>query len=143
MIWFMIFLIVCSVSFVRPAHIPENDLGDILRPASKIWHKQCTLITGATEEQIEELKQGKFADDENIQKYVSCLGLISGVIKTDITFDEKLVKHYLPDNLEYKLAQHIECLNAAKNIVLKDATKQIWHAVQCAYKKDPEKFLMF
>ncbi|XP_074038269.1 uncharacterized protein isoform X2 [Leptinotarsa decemlineata] len=114
MVWIVVLLMTCSLSSVRLAHIQEKDFGEILRPASKIWHNKCILITGTTEEQIKELQQGKFTGNENIKKYVLCLGLISDMITTDITVDEKKVKYFVPDNLQYKLPHYIDCLSAAK-----------------------------
>ncbi|XP_074038271.1 uncharacterized protein isoform X4 [Leptinotarsa decemlineata] len=131
MVWIVVLLMTCSLSSVRLAHIQEKDFGEILRPASKIWHNKCILITGTTEEQIKELQQGKFTGNENIK------------ITTDITVDEKKVKYFVPDNLQYKLPHYIDCLSAAKISVPNNATEQLWYTVQCAYKKDTERFLIF
>nr|XP_023024761.1 uncharacterized protein LOC111512827 [Leptinotarsa decemlineata] len=77
------------------------------------------------------------------KKYVLCLGLISDMITTDITVDERKVKYFVPDNLQYKLPHYIDCLSAAKISVPNNATEQLWYTVQCAYKKDTERFLIF
>ncbi|XP_074038117.1 uncharacterized protein [Leptinotarsa decemlineata] len=124
------------------AYLAEKDYGDKLLALTKVWHNKCVVITGVTQAQIDELKNGQFGDNENAKRYILCLWMFSDVLRPDFTINIPLLKEVMPKKLVGLTQKYLECLNDTTSAGTEPYEKTFGIA-KCIYNANPEDFLMF
>ncbi|KAG5880003.1 hypothetical protein JTB14_018103 [Gonioctena quinquepunctata] len=103
-------------------------------------HDQCLLITGATEDQIKEVQNGNFIEDEKIMRYDLCTWIVSGVIDTKLNMDENSLDRFFPPEDKDLAEVYKECFEVGKNSGKEQPYEQIYGMEKCVYEKDPDRF---
>nr|CAI5838616.1 unnamed protein product [Callosobruchus analis] len=78
-----------------------EDYGDKLRDMVKMLHDTCVARSGVEESTIEEMKTGKFGNDQKAKKYVHCIWT-STVISDSGDIDMDMVKEICPPKIKNK-----------------------------------------
>ncbi|KAG5865099.1 hypothetical protein JTB14_020722 [Gonioctena quinquepunctata] len=137
----IITLVVVSIVSSSHAYLDSDDLGDIVGPLSKIWHKKCATILGVTDRNISNLQQGIFNDDnENVKRYPLCLRIVGGLLSPNLEVNDELFEK-LPENLKKLKHNYVDCISEAKEsnpLSAEDTFEIVWAMEKCLYKKDQE-----
>nr|XP_023022142.1 uncharacterized protein LOC111510449 [Leptinotarsa decemlineata] len=140
--WIITLALVSLGSSVTFAALDEKDFGSSLQQVYKSFHDKCNMVVGINQKDIDEMKNGTFANDERAQRYVLCLYVFSGVLSTDLSVNIDLLEYYAPGKINEQT--YIDCIEETKKSGIHEpAHLMVWKATQCIYNKDPENFLMY
>ncbi|XP_074029633.1 general odorant-binding protein 83a-like [Leptinotarsa decemlineata] len=124
------------------AYLAEKDYGEKLLPLTKIWHDKCVAITGATQAQIDETKNGNFEGKENLKRYVVCVWILSDVLRPNSTIDVPLFKEMVPKKLAAQTQSYFDCTKGKNTSAETELHEKTWEWMKCIYNVSPEDFPM-
>ncbi|XP_023019482.1 pheromone-binding protein-related protein 6 [Leptinotarsa decemlineata] len=127
------------------AYLDIKDFGEPMRKAAEECHDICTDVTGTTDEQVQQIREGNFIDDEKMKRYILCLWRVAGYMDRNLKINVAKVRQVLPQELIDSGCHSaaVKCLNEARNSGLKENYEKIYELEKCLYKIDPQKFVMF
>ncbi|CAH1099257.1 unnamed protein product [Psylliodes chrysocephalus] len=141
----------CLVILSAPifASLHPKDYGPNLAEAIRHLHAECSIITGVSDLEIENVRNGNFAENNiRIKRYNTCLWLHSGVMlpSYDGVINLHGNKNYLldlePPKLKGKFAKmFMSCIDEARESGEKNFTVLAWNATKCLHRTDPENFV--
>nr|XP_023022144.1 uncharacterized protein LOC111510451 [Leptinotarsa decemlineata] len=142
--WLLIMTLVSLGSSLTFGAMDEKDYGSDLQQIYKIWHDKCNLIVGISQEEINNLRNGIPTENERVQRYVLCLFLVSDALSRDLVINTDIVNHYMPKRMtEQSKKNYFDCIEETKKSGIRVPHLITWNIIECAFKKDPENFIIF
>nr|XP_023029854.1 general odorant-binding protein 83a-like [Leptinotarsa decemlineata]XP_023029860.1 general odorant-binding protein 83a-like [Leptinotarsa decemlineata] len=138
----ILFIAVVSFSSVYGL-LRDEHYGDFFLNVARQLHNKCVPITGVTQDKIDGLKNGVFADDEKLKRYVLCLWIVSEEMNPDLSMHiEKLTKA-MPKKITNGVKMYVDCAKQAERSGITEPHERVYKMVKCYYDADPENFIMF
>ncbi|KAG5880007.1 hypothetical protein JTB14_018107 [Gonioctena quinquepunctata] len=131
-----------SFLWLAAAHMDTSKFPAEIKNLIKYLHDLCTDITGTTEEQIQQVREGNFPDDEKIKRYTLCIWrntVMDVNMKLNVTYFKDLLDKMRPELFELKK----KCLDKARNSGFKEKYELTYAVHKCLYEADPEHFVFF
>ncbi|CAH1107295.1 unnamed protein product [Psylliodes chrysocephalus] len=141
----------CFVTLSTPIFGAFNpkDYGPKLAEVIEHLHVECSILTGATDPEIDNIKNGNFDENnKHIKRYNACLWLHSDAfIPSDdgvpsLHGNKNLFLDIEPPKLKGKFAKmFMRCIDEARESGEKNFTVLAWNATNCLHRTDPENFV--
>ncbi|XP_072399551.1 uncharacterized protein [Diabrotica undecimpunctata] len=135
---FLCFTVLCCVQYGFALLTPDK-LGSHLNKVRSSLQTNCKVLTGATQDQIDQVRQGNFDQDSNIKNYAACVYLQSRLLNKNFDFDLIMFDYYMPPNKDLYL-EYLKCNEKWRNTKLVFAQK-VWNMIRCVYQQDPANFV--
>uniref|UniRef100_A0A6P7FXK2 Uncharacterized protein LOC114335274 n=1 Tax=Diabrotica virgifera virgifera TaxID=50390 RepID=A0A6P7FXK2_DIAVI len=135
---FLCFAVLCCVQQGFTLLTPDK-LGKHLNKERKSLQTNCKVLTGATQHQIDQVRQGNFDQGSNIKNYAACIYLQSRLMDKNFNFDVIMMDYYMPPK-EDLYVEYMKCNEQWRNADLSFVEK-LWNQIQCVYQHDPANFI--
>ncbi|KAG5880009.1 hypothetical protein JTB14_018109 [Gonioctena quinquepunctata] len=135
-------LMMISFLCFAAAYMDSSTFPAEVKKLAKYFHDLCTDITGTTDEQIQQVQQGNFPDDERVKRYALCLwrkSVMDVNMKVNAPYLKELVNKIKPA----MLGPLKECLEIARNSGYKEKYEIPYAIHKCWYEADPENFVFY
>ncbi|XP_050518498.1 uncharacterized protein LOC126892804 isoform X3 [Diabrotica virgifera virgifera] len=137
---FLCIAVLCCVQYGFALLTPDK-LGEHINGIRIPLQRNCKILTGTTQEQIEEVRKGNFDQGENMKNYAACIYLQSRLLNKNFDFDMVMMDYYMPPRKDLYL-DLLKCNEKYRNTDLK-FTDKVYNMVQCYYQRDPVNFVFF
>ncbi|KAG5880010.1 hypothetical protein JTB14_018110 [Gonioctena quinquepunctata] len=136
---FVISFIWSATAYIDPSTL-EGKLGD----HAKKTHDFCVDVTGATEEEIQQIRLGNFPEDEWVKRYAFCTRRATEM-DTNLGINYDVVLDLYPERATDKDFNEMagRCLDEGRNSEFNEKYEKNYVMEKCFYEGNPEIYLLF
>ncbi|XP_072398734.1 uncharacterized protein [Diabrotica undecimpunctata] len=134
------FAVFCCIQY-GCAFLTPDKLGPHMNKVRKSVHNNCKVLTGATEDQIDQLREGNFDQGDEVKNYATCAWLQARTINNKFELDPSMLNYYMPKNKDLYF-EYFKCDEELKDSKLEFKDK-VWSIMKCLHKIDSENFVLF